>query len=716
MRGVAKGSFASAVAGLFVAVLVFSLSNQRNVMPSAAAAIDDQSAASAGSSTVRLFDGVSLHGWHSHGAGAWRVKNGGLLGTAQSSAGGWLVANQGFQDFVLHLSFACTECDAGVLVRSAQAGTNRTGIYIPFGGVEMGKLYRVSLTGADENLGQLTPMPTPTTPAGSEGGIAEGSCAPVNCDGIRDAHGGSEGFGLPPRVPVGLHSGWNDFWITMRGDVISASVNGAPLAQAEMDDGPWYGQIALHVAGAAGNAVRFKDITINDLTLRGAGVAAVHTDPGFRRDQLSSFFYSEGVTAGDLNHNGAMDVVSGPLIYEGPDFSTARELFPPMTYNVGGPQDGYVEKGGPGVPQAGAIVHGNYTPVFLSWVHDFDHSGWPDVIDVMGFGPRPTFSAHLFINSRGEKRDWTNYQIYPLISNEYDVFLPKGIDGSGTPELVIQTGTNSDWSNAQVGYIKPGPDITKTWTFVPVSEPAHWGGHGMGVGDILGNGRLDILTYDGWWEQPPAGTPGLWKFHPQKFGSTKATALVPGGGASCFACGGSKMEVYDVNGDGLPDVVTSLNAHGPGLGWFEQKRDAQGNVSWKEHIIMGEPSTPMSDRTRWEETDKRVAFTELHAIDYGDMNGDGLFDIVTGKRYWSHGFRYDENDEDDPPVVYWFELKRLGGPDHSVEWVPHMIDNASGVGTSMQVVDVNGDGRPDVLTTSRMGTFIFFNQIKHPEK
>jgi hypothetical protein len=363
------------------------------------------------------------------------------------------------------------------------------------------------------------------------------------------------------------------------------------------------------------------------------------------------------------------------------------------------------------LPQAGTIVHGNYTSLFLSWVYDFEHSGWPDVLDVMGFGPRPTFSLHLFINPHNRKQHWTNYEVYPLISNEYDVFLGNGIDGSGTPALVVQTGSKSDWSDARVGYLKPGPDVTKPWTFVPVSESGHWNGHGMGAGDILGNGRIDILNRDGWWEQPPKGTPGLWKFHPQIFGATEPTALAPGMASSCFACGGSKMEVYDVNGDGLADVITSLNAHGPGLAWYEQQRDSQGDVSWKEHVIMGSPTTPMAERGAWEETDKKVAFTELHALDYGDMNGDGLLDIVTGKRYWSHGFRYEENDIDDPPVLYWFELQRPSGPGHKVQWIPHLIDNSSGVGTSMLVMDVNGDGRPDVLTSSRMGTFVFFSQI-----
>jgi hypothetical protein len=671
----------------------------------------DPSSATAGSAYLPLFNGNNLDGWHPQGEASWKFENGELVGMAKSATGGWLTADAGYQDFVLHVSFQCEKCDAGVLIRSAKSAAGVSGIYVPLGGLQMGRLYRAKLAGADKSLGELTPMPSPAAPPGFQGGIAEGPCAPVNCNGIRDAHGGSEGHlnAVPPK-PAQLRSGWNDLAITIRGDVIIAAINGTSLASAEMDDGPHFGQIALRTAGDSGQAVHWKDVTIKDLTLRGAGEAAPFTDPGFRRNRLTSFFYSEGVSAGDLDHNGTMDVVSGPLIYEGPNYSTARELFPPVTVNLGGPQDGYIEKDSSGVPQAGAIVHGNYTSTFLSWVYDFDHSGWPDVVDVMGFGPRPTFSAHLFVNPRGEKRDWTNYEIYPIISNEYDELLPKGIDGSGTPEMVIATAKNPDWSDSRIGYIKPGPDITKPWTFVPVSEPNRWGGHGMGVGDILGNGRLDILTSDGWWEQPPAGTPGLWKFHPQKFAATQPAILVAGASASCFACGGAKMQVYDVNGDGLNDVISSLNAHGPGLGWFEQQRDSHGNVTWKAHVIMGDPETPVAERGSWEEADKSVAFTELHALDYADMNGDGQLDIVTGKRYWSHGFRYEENDVDDPPVVYWFELKRAA--DHSVQWVPHLIDNSSGVGTSMLVTDLNGDGRPDVLTASRMGSFVFFNKLK----
>src|SRR2546423_4786269 len=49
----------------------------------------------------------------------------------------------------------------------------------------------------------------------------------------------------------------------------------------------------------------------------------VHT---FKKIQLTDQFWSEGANIGDFNHDGKMDVVSGPFWYEGPDFRKRHEF------------------------------------------------------------------------------------------------------------------------------------------------------------------------------------------------------------------------------------------------------------------------------------------------------------------------------------------------------------------------------------------------------
>src|SRR5262249_36110050 len=159
-----------------------------------------------------------------------------------------------------------------------------------------------------------------------------------------------------------------------------------------------------------------------------------------------------------------------------------------------------------------------------------------------------------------------------------------------------------------------------------------------------------------------------WTLHPFRFG----------------ARGGAQMFAYDVDGDGDNDVITSLDAHGWGLAWFEQVRDGDA-ITFKRHTVMGDRS---------EEKTYGVAFSQPHALD-----GDGLKDVVVGKRRWAHGPTGDVEPNAEP-VLYWFRLVREGG---RARFVPHRIDNQSGVGVQITVTDVDGDKRPDVLTASKLG-------------
>lgn len=148
------------------------------------------------------------------------------------------------------------------------------------------------------------------------------------------------------------------------------------------------------------------------------------------------------------------------------------------------------------------------------------------------------------------------------------------------------------------------------------------------------------------------------------------------------------MIVYDVNGDGIPDVLSS-SAHAIGVWWHEQRRGPQG-PGFVQHVVDD-------------------SFSQAHALVLADINRDGLMDIVTGKRFWAHGPKGDVR-PGDPCVLYWFELRRNG---REVQWIRHEVDNDSGVGTQFEVADLNRDGLPDIVVANKKGVFLFQQQRRN---
>ena len=161
------------------------------------------------------------------------------------------------------------------------------------------------------------------------------------------------------------------------------------------------------------------------------------------------------------------------------------------------------------------------------------------------------------------------------------------------------------------------------------------------------------------------------------------------------------MAVYDANGDGLNDVVTNLNAHGFGLAWFEQKRDAKGNISFTRHMISDDFSAKNSGG---------VTFSQPHGAAFADIDRDGIPDYIVGKRYWTHLDNYYDPDPYGAPVLYWYRTVRNSKAPGGAEFVPELIHNRSGACSEITAVDLNGDGAIDIITSTNRGTFIFWNK------
>jgi hypothetical protein len=196
------------------------------------------------------------------------------------------------------------------------------------------------------------------------------------------------------------------------------------------------------------------------------------------------------------------------------------------------------------------------------------------------------------------------------------------------------------------------------------------------------------LEQNGWWEQPASltGDP-VWTLHKFPF------AVGPG------TAGGAQMYAYDFNGDGLNDVLTTLDPHGYGLAWYEQVKES-GQISFKQHLITGKQAA---------DSKYGVKFSQAHSIDLVDMDGDGVKAFVTGKRFWAHGPEGDV-EPNAPAVLYWFKTVRH--PDRTVDFIPYLIDNDSGVGTQVTAADINGDGLPDVIVGNKKGVFVFIHETK----
>ena len=408
----------------------------------------------------------------------------------------------------------------------------------------------------------------------------------------------------------------------------------------------------------------------------GSAAAADHTIHSFKKIHLDKYYWSEGANFGDLNRDGKADAISGPYWWEAPDFKKRHEIYAPKTTFALKKEDGSEERI-PGFEGALGRRNAYSNDNFFTFAYDFNGDGWNDVLT---YG-LPGTPAYLYLNPKGEARHWERHQVFDHVDNESPTFAD--LTGDGKPEIICN-------AHGTFGYASPDwNNVTAKWKFTPISTKGPWGNfnHGLGIGDVNSDGRMDLLERNAWWEQPARDSANaVWQRHP--------AVTSPGGGAQMFA--------WDVNGDERNDIITSLAGHGYGLAWFEQLRekDEEGHPQFRGHVFMDQK--PSENRYG-------VCFSQLHAVELVDMDGDGLKDIVTGKCFWAHGPSGDP-DPSAPAVLYWFKLVR--GPDGKIDWVPQLIDDDSGVGRQIGLGDPNNDGKVDLIIGNKKGTFVFLHETR----
>jgi hypothetical protein len=402
------------------------------------------------------------------------------------------------------------------------------------------------------------------------------------------------------------------------------------IAEAVYAKNPGMARLILEdlVGFSPGPEVRHRADAV--IRLASAQESARPPFPAFRLHVLNPDSRFEAAAIIDINKDGKPDVFCGSFWYEAPGWKRhfVREI-PEM--------DGY-------------------HPDFAAIVWDVDGDGWDDIVSGSWHG-RDVF----WIRNPGRIGQPFGVEIIDQPGN-LETVLAVDIDGDGRIDLLPNTVQSLVWYQNR----KSGRNPAAT-EWVRRELPQGRAGHGLGAGDINGNGRVDIVVPTGWLEQP-ASEEEEWIWHPDfDLGSASVPILV-----------------HDVDNDGDADLIWG-SGHSYGVYWLENQGVVDGKIQWAPHLIDDTWSQP-------------------HFFLLADLNLNGTPEVVTGKRYYAHNGN--DPGADHPLCIYAYSFDR-----DTRTWTRHVVHEGGRVGFGIftAAADIDGDGDIDIVAPGKSGLYLLEN-------
>ena len=374
----------------------------------------------------------------------------------------------------------------------------------------------------------------------------------------------------------------------------------------------------------------------------------------------------EAAGAFDVDGDGVLDVVCGETWYKGPDFQTSYKV-------------------------RDVTQQGTYHNCFATLPLDVNGDGLMDYITCSYFGR----DVGWVENPGKPGALWTYHEIDLPGPSEAAWMLD--LTGDGALEVLPNP------VNVVVFYKLDRSGPTPSWTKVELGTQE--AGHGVGSGDVNGDGRIDILTPKGWFEAPENPLSETWTFH--------ADWSLAGGHADRpnDMAAGIQILARDVDGDGLSDVIYGMG-HNYGLYWIKQKEDAAGRRSWSDPMFIDD------------------TIHQAHTLLWADLDGNGDADhLVTGTRIYGH--EVEPGDTDAPIIAFYRYDQDAGQWTRTLLYKGEAATNApprdrgaernalkdfprgtAGTGLQMMAVDLDADGDLDLLCPGKSGLYWFENPLK----